>query len=98
MADVELALRIEQIGKRTLAGERAGGERRDELLRGLGQNAAHRGATLLEPPDQVERLVGGNAAADHQKNAFAVEHRRHSIPPPSQSPNDEPRQQRRDHP
>ena len=80
VADVELAPRVEQIGERTLAGERAGGERRDELLRGPGQNAAHRGAALLEPPDQVERLVGGNAAADDQKNALAVEHRRHSIP------------------
>ena len=34
MADVELALRIEQIGIGALAGERAGRKRRDEMLRG----------------------------------------------------------------
>ena len=41
MADVELALRIEQVGIGALAAERAGGERRDEMLRGGGENAAH---------------------------------------------------------
>ena len=34
MADVELALRIEQIRIGALAAQRAGGERRDEVLRG----------------------------------------------------------------
>src|SRR5262249_54823729 len=71
----ELALRIKQIGEGAFARERAGRERRDELLRRPGQNAAHGRAALLKPADQVERLVGGNAAADHQKNALAVEHR-----------------------
>ena len=34
MADVELALRIEQISIGALAAERAGGKRGDEMLRG----------------------------------------------------------------
>ena len=34
MTDIEFALRIEQIGIGALAGERACGERRDEMLRG----------------------------------------------------------------
>ena len=33
MADIELALRIEQVGEGALAAERAGRERRDEMLR-----------------------------------------------------------------
>ena len=41
MADVELGARIEQIGIGALAAERADGKRRDEMLRGGGENAAH---------------------------------------------------------
>ena len=41
MADIKLALRIEQIGIGALAGQRAGRKRRDEMLRGGGENAAH---------------------------------------------------------
>ena len=66
MAGVELALGIEQISVATLVRQRAGGKRRDELLRGFGQYAADVNMPLLETPDQVQRLVGGDAAADDQ--------------------------------
>ena len=72
MTDVELALRIEQIGIGALAAQRAGGKRRDEALRGGGENAAHLGAAILQAPDQVERFVGGDAAADDEENLLPV--------------------------
>ena len=72
MADVELAVRIEQIGENALAAQRAGGERRDEVLRGGGQDAAHLCIPVLQAPDQVERFIGGDAAADDEQDAVAV--------------------------
>ena len=69
MAGIELALGIEQIGVGALVRQRAGRKRRDELLRGPGQHAADVDVPLLEPPDQVQRLVGGDAAADDQGDA-----------------------------
>ena len=72
MADVELALRIEQIGIGALAAQRAGGKRGDEALRGGGENAAHLGAAILQAPDQVERFVGRDAAADDEQNLLPV--------------------------
>ena len=69
MADVEFALRIEQIGVSALAGERAGGKRRDEVLRGRGEDAAHLRAAVLQTPDQIERFIGGDAAADDEEDA-----------------------------
>ena len=68
VADVEFTLRIEQVGVSGLAGQRAGGEWRDEVLRGSGENAAHLGAAVLQPPDQIERFISGNAAADNKED------------------------------
>ena len=70
MADIEFALRIEQIGVGALAGERAGRERRDEMRRRRRENAAHARAAILQTPDQVERFVGRDAAADDEQDAF----------------------------
>ena len=72
MADVELAMRIEQIGENALAAQCPGGERRDEMLRGGGQDAAHLGAAILQAPDQIQRFIGGDAAADDEQDAGAV--------------------------
>ena len=63
---------IEQVRVAVLAGQRAGGQRRDEVLRGAGQHAADMDVPLLQPPDQVQRLVGGDAAADDQGDAGLV--------------------------
>ena len=69
VAGVELALRIEQVGVAALVGKRAGCKRRDELLRGARQHAAHVHVPVLQPADQIQRLVGGDAAADDQRDA-----------------------------
>ncbi len=71
MADVEFALRIEQIGEGPMPRERADGQRRNEFMSGFCQNAAHNGTALAQSPDQVERFIGGDAAANHEQNALA---------------------------
>ena len=68
---VEFALGVEQIGVDALMRQRAGRKRRDELLRGLGQHAADVDVPLLQPPDQLQRFEGGDAAADDQGDAGA---------------------------
>jgi hypothetical protein len=69
MAGIELALGIEQIGVTTPMRQRAHRKRRDKLLRRAGQHATHVDMPLLQPSDQVKRLVGGDAAADDQGDA-----------------------------
>ena len=46
-------------------------QRRDEFLRRRRHHAAHRSAALAQAADQVERLLGGDAAADDQQDALA---------------------------
>ena len=72
MADVEFALRIEQVGIGAFAGQRAGGKRRDEVLRGGGEDATHLRAAILQAADQIERFIGGDAAADDEQDAPAA--------------------------
>ena len=74
MPHIELGPRIKQIRKGGLAAQRAGGERRHEVLRGAGENAAHLSTAVLQAADEIERFVGGDAAADDEKDALA--HRR----------------------
>ena len=81
MADVELAVRIEQIGENALAAQRGGGKRRDEMLRGGGEDAAHLHAAVLQAADQIERFIGGDAAADDEQDAVAVRFRRARLLP-----------------
>ena len=69
MAGIEFALGVEQVGMDPLMRQRACRECRDELLRGLGQHAAHLDTAFLEPTDQVQCLVGGDPAADDQGDA-----------------------------
>src|SRR6185437_2066215 len=70
---VELAFRVEQIGVAALVRERACGKRSYKLLRGFGQHAADADLPLFQPADQVERLIGGNAAADDERDPRPVE-------------------------
>ena len=72
MPGVEFTAGIEQVGVAALVRQRAGGQRRDELLRGPGQHAADVNMAFPEPPDQVERLVGSDTAADDQRDAGLV--------------------------
>ena len=71
MADIGLVLAVEEIRMRALAGKRGSRKRRDELLRAGGEHAAHRGAALAQAADEVEGLVGRDAAADDEEDAFA---------------------------
>ena len=71
MADIMLVLPVEQLGEDMVGGQRADRKRRDELLRRRRHDAAHRSAALAQAADQVERLVGRDAAADDEENALA---------------------------
>ena len=56
-----------------LAAQRLGRQRRDELLGRGGHRDAHRRAAFAQAANQVERLVGRDAAADDQQDAGARE-------------------------
>src|ERR1700734_10338 len=51
------------------------------MLRGGGEDAAHLGAAILQAPDQVERFISGDAAADDEQHAVAVCFRRARLLP-----------------
>ena len=51
-------------------GQRADRQRRHELRRGARHHGAHRGAVLAQAADQVEALVGGDAAADEKQDTL----------------------------
>ena len=70
VTDIVLVLAVEELGEHLPAGDRADRERRHEFLRRPGHHRAHRRAALAQPPDQVERLVGGDAAGDDEEDAF----------------------------
>ncbi len=72
MADLRLVLEIEQVCEGLLLGQHGEGERRDELGAAFGQNDAHGCAPLFQAADELQRLVGGDAAADDQKDALAL--------------------------
>ena len=72
MADVELGARVEQIRKRMLAGDRADRQRRAELLRRRRHHHAHLDAALAQSPDQIERFVGRDAAADDEQDVWGI--------------------------
>src|SRR4051794_11688798 len=43
-------------------------------MRRPGHDAAHRRALVAQPADQLEALIGGDAARDDQQNAPALQH------------------------
>ena len=74
MAHLGLIRQIEQISVNLGPGKRSDRQRRHKLGPGARQNRRHRCAALFQPADQVKRLVGGDAAADDQKNTLARQH------------------------
>src|SRR5690606_39607051 len=70
MADIVLVLTVEQVGEDVGGGQRAYGERGDEFLRRLRHHAADHGPALAQAADQVEALVGRDAAADDEQDAL----------------------------
>ena len=71
MSDIMLVLAIEEVGENTVGRQRADRQRRDELLRRRRHDGAHRRAPFPQPADKVERLIGGDAAADDEQDALA---------------------------
>ena len=69
VADLALVVEVEQVGEDALVAQRRHRQRRHELLRRPGHDRAHADAPLAQPPDQLQALVGGNAAADDQHDA-----------------------------
>ncbi len=69
VADLALVVEVEQLGEDALVGQRAHRQRRDELLRRPGHDRAHADARLAQAADQLQALVGGDAAADDQHDA-----------------------------
>src|SRR5262249_8492055 len=75
VTDIELARRIKEIGVHTSADERARRQLRYEMLRCRRQDAAVSEPALLQPSNEIERLVRGDSAADDQQNALDVRRR-----------------------
>jgi hypothetical protein len=74
VADLVLARQIEQLRIDPIFAERPDRERRHELLRRRRHHHPHPRAAFAQPADQLEALVGGDAAADDQENALVGEH------------------------
>jgi hypothetical protein len=70
MAHLRLIREREEIVIDFVAGQRGHAHRRDELLAGLGEDAARGDAALFQGADQLQRLKGGHAAADDEKDAM----------------------------
>ena len=70
VADLALVVEAEQVGQHPLVRQRADRQRRHEALAGSRDHRAHGDAALGKAPDQVEALVGGDAAADDEEDTF----------------------------
>ena len=59
----------EQLLIHLLAADRGEGEGRDEFRPAAGQDHAERQAAVAPAPDQLQRLVGGDAAGNDEEDA-----------------------------
>ncbi len=73
MADILFVLSGKQIGENVIGGEGTDGKRRDELLGARRHDGAYARAALAQPADQVEALIGRDAAGDDEKDALSCE-------------------------
>ncbi len=73
MAHGGLGGRVEQVEVHRVAGQRLQGQRGDELAAAAGHDHAHFGALVAQAADQLGALVGGDAAADAQDDAFPIQ-------------------------
>ena len=71
VAYLVLLIEVEEVLERLLAGD--GGDREwcDEMVRRPTHRDAHRRARLPQPADQLQHLVGGDAAADDDQDFAA---------------------------
>jgi hypothetical protein len=65
--------RVQQIQVNRVAGQGLHGQRGDELTTAAGHDHAHFGALVEKPANQFCALVGGNAAADAENDAFPIQ-------------------------
>ena len=73
MTDIMLVVAVEQVGEDTIGRKRADRKLGDEFLRGGRHDDPDHSPPLAQAPDQVERLVGGDATADDEQDALAGE-------------------------
>jgi len=64
----------EQVLVDLLAGERGQSQRRDHLAPAGGEDGTHACAPFAQPADEVETLVGGDAAGHDQEDAGGFSH------------------------
>jgi hypothetical protein len=72
VADVVLVIAVEQFGEHMIGRKRADRQGGDEFPRGGSHDHAHRGVALAQPADEIQRLVGGDAAADDEQDGSAA--------------------------
>src|SRR3546814_10617718 len=61
---------VEEAGVNLILAQRRERQRRHELLARAGQDAAHGHARLAQQPHKLDRLIGRDAAADDEQDAF----------------------------
>ena len=74
MAHLCLIGQIKEVTIHLLPRQGRDGERGHKLLPRAGQHRRDRRPALPQTPDQIQRLIGGNAPPDDQKNAFPRQH------------------------
>ena len=74
MAHLGLVGQVEKVGVDLAPRQRRDRQRGDEFRARAGQNRGHLRAALAQAADQVQRLEGGDAAADDQEDAFGCQH------------------------
>ncbi len=74
MAHLALIGQREQFLVNLVLGDGGEAERRHELGAPLCQDHPEREAALPATPDQLQRLIGGNAAGDDQQDPLARQH------------------------
>ena len=73
MGDLELEIAVEGIHHALVAGQRFKDERGDEMGGVLGHNDLHVRPQLFECAGHICHFIGGNAAGNAQKDAFALQ-------------------------
>ncbi len=73
MAHGGFGRRVEQVQVDRMAGKRLQGEGGNELAPALGHHHPNFGAMVAQATDQFGALVGGDAAADAQDDAFTIQ-------------------------
>ncbi len=73
MAHGGFGSRVQQVEVDRVPGERLHGQRGNEFTAAPGHDHAHFGALVEESANQLRALVGGNAAADAEHDAFPIQ-------------------------